>query len=144
MRGYQHLMLKLQLWRSCWYKWDGNLEGRVGKNLEGSVMCYFQDTTQELAWRNWSKNLKLSTCLSTTTYGIEVMFCTFQTYTLPRGFKAMAKWCQSSQHHCMDIISYKWGQLGELTSHKFHDKRIHNAVKNLHQLAQHHLTYKNT
>jgi len=44
----------------------------------------------------------------------------------------------------MDIISYKWGQLGELTSHKFHDKRIHNAVKNLHQLTQHHLTYKNT
>jgi len=83
-------------------------------------------------------------CLSTSTHGIEVVFYTFQTYTLHQGFKAMAKQCQSSQHQCMDIISYKWDQLGQLTSHIFHDKRTHNGVKNLHQLTQHHLTYENT
>ena len=82
-------------------------------------------------------------CLSTNTHGTEVVFCTFQTYTLHHSFKAMAKQCQSSQHQCTDIVSYKWGQLGQLTSHKFHDKRTNNAVKNLHQLIQHHLTYKN-
>ena len=83
-------------------------------------------------------------CLSTSTHDTEVVFCTFQTYTLHQGFKAMAKQCQSSQHQFMDIVSYKWGHLGQLTSHIFHDKRTNNAVKNLHQLTQHHLTYENT